>query len=287
MKPPCPSPEALRRLLDGELGAAEDAALSGHVEACAACQGRLERMVAGGGGSTPALRAAPRGTAVDSAADAVIARLRQRDPWGDEGALPSVPGYDVLEELGRGGMGVVYKARRLDLQRAVALKMIRTGAGERDVARFRTEAEAVARLHHPNIVQVYDVGAAGGRPYLVLEFVAGGSLKQRLTGAPLPANEAARLLETAARAVDAAHRQGVLHRDLKPANILLQTTEDTEHTEKTQKKAENQAGLLSPSVFSVSSVVPTVFLGLQRPSASITLRAQTRSCSLTSSGSSA
>jgi WD40 repeat protein len=239
MKRPCPPPEALRRLLDGELGVAEEAALSRHVQACAACQGRLERMVADG--STPALRAAPRQTAADGAADAVIARLKQRDPWGDGGALPSVPGYEVLEELGRGGMGVVYKARRLDLQRTVALKMILTGAGERDVARFRTEAAAVARLHHPNIVQVYDVGAAGSRPYLVLEFVAGGSLKRRLAGAPLPAIEAARLLETAARAVDAAHLQGVLHRDLKPANVLL-----AEGTGNREQGTADETSLLFP-----------------------------------------
>jgi serine/threonine protein kinase/WD40 repeat protein len=137
--------------------------------------------------------------------------------------LPVVPGYDVLKELGRGGMGVVYWAWQGSLSRTVALKMLRGGAdaGPPELARFRTEAEAVARLHHPHIVQVYDVGLAERCPYLALEFVDGGSLAQKLTGTPLPARHAARLLELVARAVQAAHQKGVVHRDLTPANVLL------------------------------------------------------------------
>jgi tetratricopeptide (TPR) repeat protein len=136
---------------------------------------------------------------------------------------PSIPGYEILGELGYGGMGVVYRARQVSLGRVVALKMIRAGdaAGEADLARFRAEAEAVARLRHPNIVQIYEIGEHGGRPYFSLEFVEGGSLSRRLAGAPLPPREAAALAETLARAVDAAHRAGVVHRDLKPANVLL------------------------------------------------------------------
>jgi serine/threonine protein kinase len=134
-----------------------------------------------------------------------------------------VPGYEILGELGRGGMGVVYQARQLALQRTVALKMILTGAqaGPTYLARFRTEAAVLARLQHPNIVQIYDVGEAAGRPYFVLEFVAGGSLARHLDGTPQPARPAAGLVETLARAVQAAHASGVVHRDLKPANILL------------------------------------------------------------------
>jgi serine/threonine protein kinase len=137
---------------------------------------------------------------------------------------PSVPGYEILGELGRGGMGVVYKARQIGLRRIVALKMIRTGirATPNDVARFRAEAALIARLRHPHIVQVYDVGEASGRPYFVLECVAGGSLAQHLRGTPQPIRPAAQLVETLARAVHAAHTMGVIHRDLKPANILLQ-----------------------------------------------------------------
>jgi serine/threonine protein kinase len=136
----------------------------------------------------------------------------------------AVPGYEILGELGRGGMGVVYKARQLGLHRTVALKMVLTGihAGPKDLARFRAEAAAIARLQHPNIVQIYDVGEAAGRPYFVLEYVAGGSLAQHLQGTPQPAHPAAQLVETLARAVHAAHDNGVIHRDLKPANILLE-----------------------------------------------------------------
>jgi hypothetical protein len=134
-----------------------------------------------------------------------------------------VPGYDILRELGRGGMGVVYQARHLGLNRLVALKMILAGghAGPDELARFRGEAEAVARLKHANVVQVYDVGEAGGLPYFSLEFVEGGSLDKKLAGTPLPPTEAAALVETLARAIAAAHAAGLVHRDLKPANVLL------------------------------------------------------------------
>jgi tetratricopeptide (TPR) repeat protein len=134
-----------------------------------------------------------------------------------------VPGYEILGELGRGGMGVVYKARQLILNRIVALKMIRGGddAGPDQIARFLVEAEAIARLRHPNIVQIHDVGTHNNRAYCCLEFVEGGSLDRKLSGAPQPPGDAARLLEVLARAVHAAHQAGIIHRDLKPGNILL------------------------------------------------------------------
>jgi formylglycine-generating enzyme required for sulfatase activity/tRNA A-37 threonylcarbamoyl transferase component Bud32 len=133
------------------------------------------------------------------------------------------PGYEIVRELGRGGMGVVYQARQIKLQRAVALKMILAGAYSRDadLARFRTEAEAIARLQHPNIVQIHEVGEHGGLPYLALEFCAGGSLEKKLATAPLLPREAAALVEKLAGAMHAAHQKGVIHRDLKPANVLL------------------------------------------------------------------
>jgi len=135
----------------------------------------------------------------------------------------SVPGYEILGELGRGGMGVVYKARHLTLKRTVALKMVLTAghAGPRELARFRIEAEAVARLQHPNIVQIHEVGEAGEHPYCALEFVEGGNLAGKLGGKPMPAREAAKLVESLARAMQLAHSRNVVHRDLKPANILL------------------------------------------------------------------
>jgi Tol biopolymer transport system component len=134
-----------------------------------------------------------------------------------------VPGYEIISELGRGGMGVVYQARHQKLGRVVALKMILSGAhaGEADLARFRTEAEAVARLQHPSIVQIFEVGEHDGRPYFSLEFCGGGSLEKKLAGVPLPPKEAASLAETLARAMHAAHEASVVHRDLKPANVLL------------------------------------------------------------------
>jgi WD40 repeat protein len=136
---------------------------------------------------------------------------------------PLVAGYDLLAEVGRGGSAVVYRARHRDLGRIVALKMILAGAhASANVrARFRAEAEAVARLQHPNIVQIFEVGERDGCPYLALEYVAGGTLAQHLQGMPLPARRAGELTETLARTVHHAHENGVVHRDLKPANVLL------------------------------------------------------------------
>src|SRR5947209_15289216 len=135
----------------------------------------------------------------------------------------AVPGYEILGELGRGGMGVVYRARQLGLERTVALKVILAGthADPEERARFRAEAQVVAGLRHPNIVQVHEVGEQDGLPFFSLEFVEGGSLAQKAAGTPQPAHEAARVVETLARAVHFAHRRGIVHRDLKPANVLL------------------------------------------------------------------
>jgi formylglycine-generating enzyme required for sulfatase activity len=142
-----------------------------------------------------------------------------------ERALSSVfvPGYEIESVLGRGSMGVVYKAQDLALKRTVALKMVLAGghAGPRELARFRIEAEAVARLQHPNIVQIHEVGEASGHPYCALEFVEGGNLASNLDGKPLQARDAAKLVESLARAMHLAHSRNVVHRDLKPANILL------------------------------------------------------------------
>jgi WD40 repeat protein len=133
-------------------------------------------------------------------------------------ALPSIPGYELLEVLGEGGMGVVFKARHRALNRVVALKMVVHAAGD---GRFRIEAEAAARLLHPHVVQIFEVGEVNGRPFLALEYCPGGSLADRLNGTPLPPTAAAGLVKTLAGAVHAAHLAGVVHRDLKPANVLL------------------------------------------------------------------
>jgi serine/threonine protein kinase/peroxiredoxin len=136
---------------------------------------------------------------------------------------PSVLGYEILGELGRGGMGVVYKARQLRLNRPVALKMILAGAhaGSKEHERFRSEAEAVARLQHPNIVQIHEIGESEGRPYFSLEYVEGGSLAQKLDGTPQSSRQASQLIEALARAMEVAHQHNIVHRDLKPANVLL------------------------------------------------------------------
>jgi WD40 repeat protein len=141
-------------------------------------------------------------------------------------ALPQVPGYEVLGELGRGGMGVVYKARHVALDRLVALKMVLSGefTGDQERARFRAESLAVARLSHANVVQIFEVGEHDGRPFFSMEFCGGGSLADRLDGTPWPPLRGAELVATLARAVHSAHQAGVVHRDLKPANVLL--TED-------------------------------------------------------------
>jgi WD40 repeat protein len=170
--------------------------------------------------------------ALDGLSDATIAAYRQSalaGPLSTRDELPRRVGdYEPLEEIGRGGMGIVYRARHLRLQRVVALKMLLSGyfAGDEQRARFRTEAEAVARLQHPHIVQLFESGeyeADTGlpRPYFTLEFVPGGSLAQRLAGRPLSPRQAAVWLEPVARAAHYAHEHGIIHRDLKPSNILL------------------------------------------------------------------
>jgi serine/threonine protein kinase len=242
----CPSDEQFANLLADALTTAEREALARHVEACASCQDKLGRLA--GTPDTETWRRAEQCTQGSDAEERIVSRLKRMRPPSENGGpapaagttgrspdspdvisggvgpeLPVVPGYEMLGELGRGGMSVVYKARQVALERYVAVKMVLIGAdvGSKDLVRFRAEAEVIARLQHPNIVQIYDVGEAAGRPYFILEFVAGGSLAQHLQGRPQPARPAAQLVETLARAVHAAHAGGVVHRDLKPANILL------------------------------------------------------------------
>jgi WD40 repeat protein/serine/threonine protein kinase len=157
--------------------------------------------------------------------------------------------YEILEEIGRGGMGVIYKARQPGLHRLVALKMILIGAhaGPEELRRFRIEAEAAARLQHPNIVQIYEVGEHAGLPFLALEFVPGRSLEAALTGTPLPARPAAELVEVLARAMDHAHAHGVIHRDLKPANVLLEKDEGRRMKDEPNPSASSF--ILHPSSF--------------------------------------
>jgi tetratricopeptide (TPR) repeat protein len=148
-------------------------------------------------------------------------RVGPPEPRFVEGVAPA--GYTILAKLGAGGMGVVYRARQDGLERLVALKMIRDEAHARpeQLERFRLEGLAVARLRHPNIIQIYDVGEARGAPYFALELLEGGSLTDRIGEGPSPARASAELMATLARAVHAAHLVGIVHRDLKPPNVLF------------------------------------------------------------------
>jgi tetratricopeptide (TPR) repeat protein len=188
--------------------------LRARVEHLLACDARLRAQEGVRGVlDSPLVRSPPKAT--DPGEDTPATLVTPRPP------LPSVPGYTLVRELGRGGMGVVYLAQQLRLNRSVAVKMPPVGLGDEEWLRFRTEAEAAARLQHPHIVQVHETGEHQGRPYLVMELVEGGSLAQKLAQAPLAARPAAELLETLARAIHYAHERGVIHRDLKPANVLL------------------------------------------------------------------
>jgi eukaryotic-like serine/threonine-protein kinase len=159
-------------------------------------------------GSSPTLKRQPSGLGVDTAEPAKSVQ---------------VPGYEVLEELGRGGMGVVYRARQQSLDRIVALKMILSAshAGSSATARFLHEAKTIALLKHPHLVQVCEYGSHEGKPFFSLEYLEGGSLADKLRGEPQPPTQAAQTVQSLAEAVQAAHEQGIVHRDLKPANVLL------------------------------------------------------------------
>jgi WD40 repeat protein/tRNA A-37 threonylcarbamoyl transferase component Bud32 len=254
----CPDREEMQQHLLGQVPEPRASVLDDHLTHCSSCSSVAD-VSPGGDTFVETVRAV--GTAVEQREDPVVRRAVERacalpapaDALADDATiapadrvpqtgrsagqgpspvavspapLPVLAGYELLDELGRGGMGVVYKAKQTKLNRVVALKMILAGehAGTAAVGRFRTEAEAVAQLQHPNIVQVYEVGEHNGQPFFSLEFVAGGTLAEKLDGTPLPPQDAARLVETLARAMRYAHQRHIVHRDLKPANVLL--TED-------------------------------------------------------------
>ena len=219
IRPPAPSPSGdppanLERILDA--GSAAELS-SPHPEASPSLAG-LVRVGTVAFSQAPGSPAEATGCREGASADD-----DPRTLGGEQG----VPGYEILGVLGRGGMGVVYKARQIRLGRLVALKTILAGsyASTEELQRFRTEAEAVARLQHPHIVQVYEVGEkpvpGGSLPYFSLEFCRGGSLEERLREHHLPPKEAAALVEKLAGAMQTAHERGIIHRDLKPANILF------------------------------------------------------------------
>jgi WD40 repeat protein len=182
----------------------------------------LRRQFDSGPGQANTLRSlAP---AAEGVADTPSAETwKSSPPAAGAGSRPAIPGYRLLERLGKGGMGVVYRARQFQPPRLVALKMILTGeeSSEAERARFRREAAAIARLNHPHIVQIYEAGEHEGHPFFSLELLDGGSLDAHAAGTPQPPRVAAGLVETLARAMQYAHQRGLVHRDLKPANVLL------------------------------------------------------------------
>ena len=190
---------------------------------CPRCGAKF-RAEAGTEEAPPPPPPAPNGAGADS--DSAAPSLGSLPPPPPPPNQPYLPGYTILGELGRGAWGVVYKARHEKLKRMVALKMvlIAPAPGGAELARFAAEAEAVARLRHPNIVQIFEVGEEASRPFLALEFVGGGTLKRQIDGEPQPIRAAAELVEVLACALHTAHSRGIVHRDLKPANILLDSS---------------------------------------------------------------
>ncbi len=169
-------------------------------------------------GATIAYGSATTDFSRTSDADPPLVEIPPEPPSGE-----SIGNYDLLAELGRGGMGIVHKAQDRRLGRLVALKVILAGghAGSKERQRFQIEVEATAKLQHPNIVQVYEVGEEGGRPFMAMEYCPGGSLEDQIRDQPQPPREAAQLIATLADALHQAHQAGIVHRDVKPANVLL------------------------------------------------------------------
>ncbi len=234
----CPTSEELAALTSGQGSDDGLEVLAQHLDQCPTCVANLQTLAAPASPLVALLGQPPHedpflaepecARAVERLAALAVTHADARaDTWPASAAgaagMPSLPGYEIEGELGRGAMGVVYQARDVKLNRPVALKLIRAGAhaSAEERRRFLGEAEAVARLQHPNIVQIHEVGEHQGCPYLALEYVAGGSLDQHLAGTPRPAAQAARLVETLAQAVQHAHARGIIHRDLKPGNILV------------------------------------------------------------------
>jgi WD40 repeat protein len=235
-----PDTDRLHGFASGTLAEPDLSRVVAHLDGCAACRALVDGFLSGDHLLGRLQSARPFADTIFEddaerrrAASALLREARHAARRESElapgGAAPREVGeYTILREVGRGGMGVVYQARHRGLRRLVALKMILAGgfASESQRKRFRREAEMAARVQHPNIVQIYEVGGHDGHPFLAMEWVGGGTLADRIGGEPWPPADAARLVETLARAIDAAHRQGVVHRDLKPSNILLHPDAD-------------------------------------------------------------
>ncbi len=222
-----PSAEQLRRLIGGGSLSQESASVETHVNNCDVCLELLEawqRLQPSDWGLLADLLLHPPQADGPAGSSSEASHGGNAEP--PSSGWPAFDGYELIEHVGGGGMGNVYKARQVRSNRLVALKTLAPGGGSaadetERLARFRTEAEAVSRLQHPNIVAVYDVGEQKGRPYFTMEWVGGGSLAEHLAGQPQAERFSAQCLAVLAEAMHHAHRHGVIHRDLKPANVLL------------------------------------------------------------------
>lgn len=223
---PCPARDQWQHLRRGEASLEEVQALTRHLEQCDSCVETVDRLesesvVPGPIPSLPIVAAEEAGNVVTHLIDRLKGWLPASPPKAEQ--IGQLGHYRLVRLLGSGGMGAVYLAQDELLPRQVAIKILlaRPEVAPELPARFRREAEAIAQLKHANVVALYEIGTDQGRPYLVMEYVEGLSLSQRLSQAVLPAQQAAELLESLGRAVHAAHELGIVHRDLKPSNILL------------------------------------------------------------------
>lgn len=213
----CPTDDVLVELLRNSNES--DATIEKHIERCTSCQSRLDCLEESE--EIHHWRDLLKDTTSHGETNPLS--IPNSDSWTRE-TLPNISGYEVHREIGRGGMGVIYKATQTTLNRPVAIKMLIAGAlaGPERMQRFRIEAESIARLKHSHIVAIHHVGEWDGVPFLELEFIEGPNLAEFCAGEPVPVSWAAHLVELLAQAVDVAHRQGIIHRDIKPANILLE-----------------------------------------------------------------
>ena len=258
-----PGEAELHQFVAGKLDESRSAAIEHHLVDCLACSDLLDanpgedafvRLIRDAEATRPA--DSPNITRRDSTPDATLAfqpdsgRPVDEPLQADGAAHVQIKGYEILDELGRGGMGVVYRARHLELKRDVALKVILSGAhsGPEERRRFRQEAETIARLQHAGIVQIYDVGEHDGHPYLALELVQGQTLSDFTQSQPQPIRWSATMVLQLARAVHFAHQQAIVHRDLKPGNVLLLQPQGSE--------SDSAHTMWSPGVSDSSQTAP-------------------------------
>ena len=281
----CPTHEHLTRFLANALSATEEAELAEHLESCSVCVQALERLTStpiimerekspdetpGSTAETPGKTRIHKSEQASGLSGEELGRLRGLLPEQNKGWIRSpqfnasgfleVPGYDIEAEIGRGGMGVVYRARQSQLHRRVALKMILNSqfATQEQVVRFLTEAQTCAAIRHPGIVQIFEVGQHANVPYFSMELLEDGTLAEYAKKHNITARDAAALIEDVARAIHAAHLHGVVHRDLKPANILLQNVESTQSRASGQSTNGRTAASTSVLRIQASPLAPKI-----------------------------